>query len=215
MDYSLIFKDLRRKEKLTQNDFANKLNVSRSAIAQIESANNNPSRDLLLKIVEMFDVPEDLKNEINESINVPKAVNRDVENAVSLLRNDTKKNIYSQNDLSETYGKLIQNKKILLCLCILIKEHDEIELTKSQRNRLNKIETSISLLTNYVHARKSYLDKAFTETVSDLMDSYKLIDEITFLILPNYSNRIRDFKDLFHAKEYKDEDEDEDEDISF
>ena len=207
MNYSLIFKDLRRKEKLTQNDFANKLNVSRSAIAQIESANNNPSRDLILRILEVFEVADDLRNEINESISGFKAVTEEVENAVDLSQNN-RKSIYSKESRVETYDKLIKNKKIILCLCILIEEHDEIELTESIRKRLNKIETSISLLTNYVHARKSYLDKAFTETVSDLMDSYKLIDEITFLILPHYSNRIRDFKDLFHAKEYKDEDED-------
>lgn len=205
MNYSLIFKDLRRKEKLTQNDFANKLNVSRSAIAQIESANNNPSRDLILRILEVFDVADDLRNEINESISGFKAVTEEVENAVDLSQNN-RKSIYSKESRVETYDKLIINKKIILCLCILIEKHDEIELTESIRKRLNKIETSISLLTNYVHARKSYLDKAFTETVSDLMDSDKLIDEITYLILPHYSNRIRDFKDLFHTKEYKDED---------
>lgn len=205
MNYSLIFKDLRRKEKLTQNDFANKLNVSRSAIAQIESANNNPSRDLILRILEVFEVADDLRNEINESISGFKAVTEEVENAVDLSQNN-RKSIYSKESRVETYDKLIINKKIILCLCILIEKHDEIELTESIRKRLNKIETSISLLTNYVHARKSYLDKAFTETVSDLMDSDKLIDEITYLILPHYSNRIRDFKDLFHTKEYKDED---------
>ena len=133
MDYSLIFKDLRRKEKLTQNDFANKLNVSRSAIAQIESANNNPSRDLILKIVEMFDVPEDLKNEINESINVPKAVTKESKNAVDLLQNN-RKSIYSQHNLHETYFELIKNKKIILCLCVLLMEHDPLKLNEVARS---------------------------------------------------------------------------------
>lgn len=95
MNYALIFKDLRRKEKLTQNDFANKLNVSRSAIAQIESANNNPSRDLILKVVEMFDLSEDLKREINEAVNGFKAVTNESENTVDLLL-DNKKSIYSK-----------------------------------------------------------------------------------------------------------------------
>lgn len=205
MNYALIFKDLRRKEKLTQNDFANKLNVSRSAIAQIESANNNPSRDLILKVVEMFDLSEDLKREINEAVNGFKAVTNESENAVDLLL-DNKKSIYSKENLMKTYGSLIKNKKIILCLCILATEHSEIELTESHRKRLQKIEMSISLLTNYIFARKSYLDKAHTATVSDLIDSYELINEITDLILPHYSNRIRDFRDLFDPKEYKDED---------
>jgi transcriptional regulator with XRE-family HTH domain len=207
MNYSLIFKDLRRKEKLTQNDFANKLNVSRSAIAQIESANNNPSRDLVLRILEVFEVADELRNEINESISGFKAVTKEVENAVDLSENN-RKSIYSQHNLHETYFKLIRNKKIILCLCVLLKQNDPNKLTENHRIRLNKIETSISLLTNYVHARKSYLEKAFTVTVSDLDDSNILIQEFTDLVLPHYSNKIRDFKDLFYDKEYEDEDED-------
>ena len=207
MNYSLIFKDLRRKEKLTQNDFANKLNVSRSAIAQIESDNNNPSRDLILRFLEVFEVADDLRNEINESITGFKAVSKEGENTIDLSRND-KKSIYSQDNLFDTYRKLIINKKIILCLCVLLKEHNKQKLIENERSRLNKIENSISLLTNYVHARKSYLDKAFTITVSDLDDSNILIQEFTDLVLPHYSNRIRDFKDLFYDKEYKDDDED-------
>jgi transcriptional regulator with XRE-family HTH domain len=207
MNYSLIFKDLRRKEKLTQLDFANKLNVSRSAIAQIESSNNNPSRDLILRFLEVFEVADDLRNEINESITGFKTVSKEGENTVDLSRND-KKSIYSQDNLFDTYRKLIKNKKIILCLCVLLKEHNKQKLIENERSRLNKIENSINLLNNYIFARKRYLENAFTVAVSDLNDSYNLIDEFTTVVLPHYSNRIRDFRDLFDPKEYNDDDVD-------
>lgn len=207
MDYSLIFKDLRSKERLTQNDFANKLNVSRSAIAQIESSNNNPSRDLILRFLEVFELADDLRNEINESINGFKAVSIEGKNTVDLSRND-KKSIYSQDNLFDTYRKLIINKKIILCLCVLLKEQNPNKLTENHRIRLNKIENSINLLNNFIVARKRYLEKAFTVAVSDLNDSNNLIDEFTNVLLPHYSNRIRDFRDLFDDKEYNDDDVD-------
>jgi transcriptional regulator with XRE-family HTH domain len=66
MDFSLIFKDLRRAKKLTQIDFAKKLAVSRSTIAQIETSINKPSRETILRILEIFDVPDNLRRQLEE-----------------------------------------------------------------------------------------------------------------------------------------------------
>lgn len=52
--FALKFKEIRKFEKLTQQQFADKLGVSRNSIAQIEMGKNTPTTDLLLKILEMF-----------------------------------------------------------------------------------------------------------------------------------------------------------------
>jgi transcriptional regulator with XRE-family HTH domain len=66
MDFSLIFEDLRKQRKLTQIDFAKKLSISRSSVAQIESSNSKPSREVILRILEGFDISEDLKKKFEE-----------------------------------------------------------------------------------------------------------------------------------------------------
>lgn len=53
---SIILKEIRRRHNLTQTEFAEKVNVSRSAIAQIESGKNNISLDLAKKISEVFSI---------------------------------------------------------------------------------------------------------------------------------------------------------------
>lgn len=55
-----ILKEVRKKHKLTQEEFAQKLGVSRSAIAQIENGKNNISTDLAKKISEIFSVSLDV-----------------------------------------------------------------------------------------------------------------------------------------------------------
>lgn len=52
--FILKFKEIRKNLSLTQVQFANKLDVSRSAIAQIEMGKNTPTTDLLLKIIDTF-----------------------------------------------------------------------------------------------------------------------------------------------------------------
>lgn len=55
-----ILKEIRRKNGLTQTEFAEKLSVSRSAIAQIEIGKNQISTDLAKKISDIFNVSLDI-----------------------------------------------------------------------------------------------------------------------------------------------------------
>jgi len=56
---SLVLKEIRKKYSLSQADFAKKLDVSRSAIAQIELGKNNISMPLAKKISKLFKVSID------------------------------------------------------------------------------------------------------------------------------------------------------------
>lgn len=205
MEFSLIFKSLRKSERLTQLEFADKLSVSRSAIAQIESDNNKPSKDLILKILEVFTVSNDLKREFERFIYGDKAA------SVKLDDVAYNENIYyHEGDVWNSYLSLVKNKKIILCLCILLKEVNGIEINEDTQNKLYRIDKSISYSSNFAHGRIQFRERLFKKVISDLKTSTELIEDFTNMLLPEYSNRIRDFIDLFIPNKYEEDEEDED-----
>ncbi|QIB26281.1 helix-turn-helix domain-containing protein [Caloranaerobacter azorensis] len=54
-----IIKRLRKDNNLTQDELANKLNISRSTIGMIETNKREPSNELLVKIANFFNVSID------------------------------------------------------------------------------------------------------------------------------------------------------------
>lgn len=52
-------KDLRTANKMTQQEMAHKLRISRSTLAGYEAENKQPSYDVLIKIAQLFNVPTD------------------------------------------------------------------------------------------------------------------------------------------------------------
>jgi transcriptional regulator with XRE-family HTH domain len=207
MDFSLIFKDLRRSCKLNQVDFAKKLGISRSTIAQIESKNNKPSRDVILRILDLCDVSDDLRKKFNEYANSDKSVSvQDLESSVVILNERIPD--FNKQTVWETYMKLVTNKKIILCQCILLKEIHSYEFNEEQKVRLRKLETAISYLSNLAFGRIKFNESIFNNVISDLQVSNELIEEFSNLVLPYYFTRIRNFNDLFHPKEYKEDDMD-------
>ncbi|HAC2458809.1 TPA_asm: helix-turn-helix domain-containing protein [Listeria monocytogenes] len=52
-----IFKIIREKKGITQNELAHSLDVSRQTIHAIEKGKYNPSLELSLKIAKFFDLP--------------------------------------------------------------------------------------------------------------------------------------------------------------
>jgi len=204
MDFSLIFKDLRRSKKLTQIDFAKKLAISRSTIAQIESSHAKPSREVILRILESFDVSEDLRVKFEEYANGNKPAFIENANSPEPLINERIPE-YNKEIAWETYIKLVANKKIIMCQCILLKETHNYEFTSDERNKLTNIETGISYLSQLVLGRLKFRDYVFKNFQSVLYMSDELIEEFSNALLFNYKNRIRDFKDLFYTTEYKDD----------
>jgi transcriptional regulator with XRE-family HTH domain len=133
-----IFKKFRNQLGLTQKELANKLDVSRAAIAQIESGNNNVSYELLHKIKNVFNVNlEELEIEngylsnINNNtissqnekfdINSSKkdSLNRNTElfkkkildSNMSLLYSDNMKTIYFTASLLQNHGYSFKEKE--------------------------------------------------------------------------------------------------------
>ena len=65
MDFGEQIKSIRQKEKLTQEQFAMKLNVSRQAVSNWENNNILPSIDMLIKIARFFSVSTDFLLELD------------------------------------------------------------------------------------------------------------------------------------------------------
>ncbi len=65
---NIILKEIRKIHDLTQSQLAERLGVSRSAIAQIESGKNQISLDLAKKIANLFSVP--IEKILNQEANI-------------------------------------------------------------------------------------------------------------------------------------------------
>jgi transcriptional regulator with XRE-family HTH domain len=194
MNFSEIFKKLRRIEKLTQMELADKLSLSRSAIAQIENGNNNPSTDVIIRMLKVFDLPDDLKKDLDEHVSGNRSISEE-EKDDSYIPDGEENISYNKEQLWDTYVNLVKNKKNILCLCILLKEN-KYEFSVDERNKLLKIETAISYLGNLVFGRIRFREYIFKKVISDLRTSNELIEDFTNTLLPSYSNTITDFKDI-------------------
>ena len=59
MDFGSKLKTLRKSEKLTQQQLANRLGVAKSVVSYYESGNRFPSYDVLIKIAHIFHTTTD------------------------------------------------------------------------------------------------------------------------------------------------------------
>ena len=59
VDVGSRIKELRVSQKITQNDFASRLGVTKSAISSYENGSRLPSHDILIKISRIFKVSTD------------------------------------------------------------------------------------------------------------------------------------------------------------
>lgn len=55
-----VLKELREKNKLTQKEVAEKVNISQRAYAFYETGDREPSIDTLIKIANLYNVPIDI-----------------------------------------------------------------------------------------------------------------------------------------------------------
>jgi transcriptional regulator with XRE-family HTH domain len=134
VNFSKVLKDLRKKEELSQKDLSIILSVSRSAVAQIENSNNNPSRDLMLKLLNWFDLNDDVRKQIEITANGIEARSELDKVAVDFSRDDENTN-YDNTHVWDTYAKLLKNKQNILSLCILLKQN-KYEFSVDERNKL-------------------------------------------------------------------------------
>jgi transcriptional regulator with XRE-family HTH domain len=207
MDFNLIFKDLRKSNKLTQSEFAKKLFVSRSAVAQIESSHNKPSKELITVILGLKDfiISGDLREDLDKfAFGKKNQISSGAEESVTRLYDEEE---YDSNTklMWDTYRKLNVNMDQLMCLCIAINELKVREFTREELNALYAIEISISYLDNLTHRRIRFHKTAFKNAYNHIKTSYDLIDDFTVLLLSFYRNKIRNVSDLFKDNHYEDE----------
>lgn len=95
MNFSEILKDIRLSAKLTQEQFANSINVNRGTISQIEGGRANPTIEMLEKIINIYgidantffkkDIPNFIPNNIPNDININNSSLLISENDLSIL----------------------------------------------------------------------------------------------------------------------------------
>lgn len=124
MNYSLIFKQIRDKNNLTQGEFADILSTSRSTISQIEINKQKPTLDIIAAIVRKFSIDANIffvKKDENQTLvlgepteNYSKSDHKNVNNGQEIIY--LKKIIEEKNKLLEEKERLItilinQNQK--------------------------------------------------------------------------------------------------------
>lgn len=98
---------LRNELKLTQEDFAFKISVSRSILAQVETDRSNATVDMLVNISTVFNVsPEWLLLNVGEMFNSSAS---ETDPYVS-----EEKNISSRSEIDDTHGELIREFNALV-----------------------------------------------------------------------------------------------------
>lgn len=209
MNFSRLFKDIRRKENLTQIQFSEKLKVSRSAIAQIESSKNNPSRDLTLNILDKFDLPIEIKQQLKEHAGIEDDGSIKLK-GVLFNRDELDTN---KKEAHEMWVKIGQNKEVLLSLCFSLKEIYDIKPTDKELEELKKTEEVFQYLLKILipYESSKYVnidDKFLIKTNNALEKSYRLINYYNFKLSSLYSNKVRFFDDVIEYKDYKELSED-------
>lgn len=88
---------LRKKEKMSQEQLANKLNISPSTVGMYETAKRQPDNEMVTKIANLFNVSTDylLDNDLND-VNVSEDNKKLVQSLVDGLTNPLNKALYSK-----------------------------------------------------------------------------------------------------------------------
>lgn len=105
-----MIKQIRKSEGLTQTEFANRLEVGRSYIAQLEAGKTTLSERLKDKIKTVFELPADLVIEKNSSVQVNTAIAETLDNYRDSLTNDE---FLSDHDYRVTVRVINRIKELL------------------------------------------------------------------------------------------------------
>ena len=110
---------------LTSSSFADKIGVPRSSISHILSGRNNPSLDIILKILNNFD-----------DINADILLKGKAADPTSTKKNDNLSNktmtLFPEFDLKETAKEEIKNDKESIKSIILVYQNNKFEILKNK-----------------------------------------------------------------------------------
>lgn len=146
---------MRRSENLTQGELANKLSISRSAIAQIESSNNNPSRNLILNLLEVFVIAADLRKELTDYVNGNKGISKVSDTIDDAMPIEAADKIWGEREIVEKVGILIGLKRSPSHKPISVMEAGEYEYFIRSNESLFSIVPNLALeLSNFFNQHK-------------------------------------------------------------
>lgn len=148
-----IFKSIRKELGLTQTEFALSLNISRSAIAQIESSNNNPSNELVKRLINTHkEIPQSLISKLKSELEfIPNIEKNESYSEPNSKPNDTKELLNS----AKQFQKLMFSIEYVLSILNthnfdfkqeeveILKELDELILLKPFKILLGKSNISM------------------------------------------------------------------------
>ena len=149
-------KELRKREKITQDELAKKIGIGKSAISNYESGYRMPKQDLLFKLANVF----------NESVDIffPNFINEPISEILSLDKKIAAniKEIRTQNQLSK--------KSVAYKLGISIKE---LTLYEEQQKPF-----TINVVFNFAEALNVTFDDLFPTTTTEHFDEIPAILDI-------------------------------------
>ncbi|MGJ1422830.1 helix-turn-helix transcriptional regulator [Sphingobacterium spiritivorum] len=200
-----IVTEIRKSNSLTQQEFADKIGMSRSAVAQIENGINNASESTIRSVLAAFNKPEKLIEELKRlaSIDVDLIVDVNVDPNLKLVtkKNNEKDLSFNEGDfLVESHSTLLENKSILLTLCYVLDRFGNYDFSKEEIKDLKRIEEAMLLIFDIIYQKKNLDIKTKTLIKSILTTSLNMIDNYRTEI--NYKiGQILDFEDLLEPTE--------------
>lgn len=148
-----IFKSIRKELGLTQTEFALSLNVSRSAIAQIESSNNNPSNDLVKRLINTHkEIPQSLISKLKSELEFIPSIEKNENNSEPNSKSSDTKELLNS---AKQFQKLMFSIEYVLSILNthnfnlkqeeveILKELDELILLKPFKILLGKSNISM------------------------------------------------------------------------
>lgn len=146
IDISNTIKNIRKKNKLSQNELGKILGISNQMVSKLENGKVNASEKIIKKLIELF--PLEIYGYTREKLytkNSLKEIEKDVIDTLEIMRSE--KNIYSKialiNRTLIDLNKTLEEKMITLDTLI---DYNNKELLKKIKNPLK---TTVKNLTKY------------------------------------------------------------------
>lgn len=206
MDTGEIIKGIRTKHGLTQNEFAERLSISRSALTQLEAGNTKPSFDVVRILAEDFDM--------NPSRFFPgKTSAKGTRKEIAASQIEAVLEFYRKH-YGIMYNEIMESRMIEFFLKIESDTQkdpvlgDVYNIYKKVRRITEKLERDfIDPLKRHLHTMKTLkklkeegiveeLDKEATETRENLNMNLQIIFRDAWLFMNMYGNKLSELPDV-------------------
>lgn len=172
-----IIKEIRRRNNLTQVEFAKKIGVSRSAVALIETGVNNISQELFQKIQNNFTLTTQ-ELEVLENVGVNMGFNVGVSNNTSNNNDNFYHDVLDKESdfLIASYEELNNIEEYLQVICKTLFIHTSYEFTEEEVEKLNKLKEISGLVFDLMFDKVSYTKEHVKLIKSSIALSKELLE---------------------------------------